>query len=417
MEKKTKYVEQGNIFPNNITVSSEKKILKEHKAGWEDFRNNQRLALKISSNSVNPFARSLQPFANPQDFERKRNSPPKITKKTSRMSLNKLSRASPQSLNRNIIAFTEDEKKLDENGRASFTVDADSDPSDAMRINKFELDQIHLQCTDQQDDMSSEDIDVRLLVSQKSLSEFGFSHPLNLSHLRGLSCKTGSDIKSSFSNYELSPEKSYDAYSEVMQKWMEERRMWERCKKEYQAKLKSAIEKMREQSLLASMRLQDLLLERHTADSRDLREKLKSAYKKTSDVELLLQTKADRVIYLEQRCKVLESWERANREKQSDKAVTIAELKSKVKSLMLSLEEAHKRDNPELKNLKLKLSISKKMAQELEAKIEMQKRSQADLHRKITFQIQNGERLENTITSLTNENLSLRGEQQRLHLI
>lgn len=96
---------------------------------------------------------------------------------------------------------------------------------------------------------------------------------------------------------------------------MEDRRGWERCKKEYEAKLKSAKDKMREQSLLASMRLQDLLLERKTADSRDLRAKLKSAYKKVSDVELLLQTKAERVKYLEQRCMVLESQEKANRVK------------------------------------------------------------------------------------------------------
>lgn len=85
--------------------------------------------------------------------------------------------------------------------------------------------------------------------------------------------------------------------------------------------------------------------------------------------------------------------------------------------MTLSLEEARKKDNPELKELKLKLTTSKKMLQELEDKIEKQERSQTDLQRKFTFQIQNGEKLESTITRLTNENLLLRGEKQRLHLI
>jgi len=198
---------------------------------------------------------------------------------------------------------------------------------------------------------------------------------------------------------------------------MEDRRKWERCKKEYEDKLKSAKEKMHEQSLLSSMRLQDMLLERKTADSRDLREKLKSAYKKVSEVELLLQTKADRVKYLEQRCKVLGSLKEANREKESNNALIIAKLKNQLNTLRQTLEEASKKDNPESKKLKMKLRTLKKMVQEFEKKVEKQELSQTDLQRKFKFQIQNGEKLEAAITSLSNQNLLLRGEQQRLRLV
>eukprot|EP00495_Collosphaeridae_sp_1-RS-2012_P000583 TRINITY_DN10522_c0_g1_i1.p1 TRINITY_DN10522_c0_g1~~TRINITY_DN10522_c0_g1_i1.p1 ORF type:complete len:102 (+),score=17.41 TRINITY_DN10522_c0_g1_i1:329-634(+) len=53
----------------------------------------------------------------------------------------------------------------------------------------------------------------------------------------------------------------------------------------------------------------------------------------------------------------------------------------------------------------------------LEEKVEKQERTHTDLKRKFNFEVQNGERLETTINRLTNENLLLRGEQQRLRLI
>jgi len=418
MKSNTIYADQGNFFPNSKTdVCAETKILKEHKAGWEDFRNGQRLALDLSSNDGTPFARTPSPLANFQDLERMGNSSPKISKRTKRISVSKLSRASSQNLNRNRIGYLEDEDKLDENGRLSFTADSDSHSIDAMRIDNFDLDPTQIQRRDRQDDISSEYIDEKLLVSLKSRSQFADSPALNLSHLKVSSTIPRSIIKSSFSNSKLSAEESSNTYETILQKWMEDRRRWERCKKEYEDQLKSAEEKMREQNLLASMQRQDLLLERKTADSRDLRAKLKSAYKKLSDVELLLQTKADRVKYLEQRCKVHESREEANREKQSNNAIIIAELKNKLNALRKTLEVAHKKDNPELKKLKLKLTESKKIVQELEEKLETQERSQTDLQRKFQFQIENGEKLEATIAGLNNENLLLRGEQQRLHLI
>lgn len=93
----------------------------------ENFRNDQRLALNLSSNSVSPIARASPPFANLQDFEKKRNSHPIISERTSRMSINKSSRALYQNLNRYKIGNMEGEYKLDENGMGSFTADADSD--------------------------------------------------------------------------------------------------------------------------------------------------------------------------------------------------------------------------------------------------------------------------------------------------
>jgi len=139
---------------------------------------------------------------------------------------------------------------------------------------------------------------------------------------------------------------------------MEDRRRWERCKKEYKVKLKSAEVKMREQSKLASTRLKDL--ERKTADSGDMETKLKTARRKASELELLLQTKSDRVNYLEQRCKLLKSKEKVYGEKESDNTLIIAKLRNKLDSLRKNIEEVNKKDNPDLEKLKSKLITSKK---------------------------------------------------------
>jgi len=53
----------------------------------------------------------------------------------------------------------------------------------------------------------------------------------------------------------------------------------------------------------------------------------------------------------------------------------------------------------------------------LKEKVDEQERSQTDLQRKLGFEVENGEKLEATIATLTNKNLLLREEQQRLHLI
>jgi len=418
MKKNTNFMaEETSPFPNGLTnICEEKRILEQHKAEWEDFKNSQRrLAGELAGNAVEPLDRTPPPLSNLEEFEKKRNSPIKVSNKTGSISMNRLPATSSHWKG---AGFFVQESKVDEKRNFPFEADYDNVSVDSMRINTWNLDPIQDQCEERQDEMCNDTVDETLLVSRKSLSQFTLSPPLNLSHLKEPSLSKSKDTTKSYTfNPDLPPKKSSGAYGEILQKWMEDRGRWERCKKEYEVQLKSMQDRLQEQGLAASKLMQDLQVEKKSATSRDLQAELKAAFKKVSEIKLQLHTKADRVKYLEERCKALESREAANRDKYSDKSAIIDGLKSKLDTLRQKLEEAEKKENSELKELKLKISTSKKTVQMLEEKVEKQERTHTDLKRKFNFEVQNGERLETTINRLTNENLLLRGQQQRLRLI
>lgn len=421
MQAKSNYVaSQSKLFAEGLTdICSEKKILEQHRAEWEDFRNAQRKGQNPPSIVTESFARTPPALVNLGDLEGERSSPNKADRKTRRTLMSSWNRTLFGEFRMDKNEFSAEEINLDENRRlpsASDVVDGDS--SNAMRVDNISLDQAQTQNQEQEDYMFSDNLDETQLVTPKSLSQFVLSPPLNLSHLNEpKTSKSKIPTKIPLLKDDISPATSSEAYSEVLKKWMEDRRRWERCKKAYEAKLKFAEEKLRDQGMVASMRLQEMQLERKSADSRKLRANLKSARKKVSEIELHLQEKKDHVKYLEERCKILERREEANRVKWTEKSLIIAELKNKLAVLGQKLEEAQKKDNPELKKWKLKLEKSNEIVQKLEEKVRNQDRTQRDLQRRFDFEVQNGERFETTITRLTNENLLLRGDHQRLHLI
>jgi hypothetical protein len=405
--------EQTALFPRLSTdICSEKRILEQHKSEWEDFRSVQGEGRELAKDTVDLFQLTSPSLANLKEFERRGNSPILVSPKTSRTPMERGIRTSRRLTNMR-TGLIGDESKLDDSLRFPFVENADGD-LDAMRID--DLDPIQTKTEEPQDEMCNDTVDEALLVSQKSWSQFVNSQRLNMSDLQVTSSETESNIIPT-SNSKRSPDEFFAAYSEVLQKWMEDRRRWEKCKKAYEVKLKSAVEDLREQGISTSRQLYDMKLERQSADLHDLQEKLKFANNKVAEIEKHLQIKGDRVKYLEERCKAFESREDVNREKWSNNTVIIVQLKKKLDTLKHKLEEAQKSDNPKLKKLKLKLSKSKKTIQELQEKVEKQERDHTDLKRKFNFEVQNGERLETTITRLTNENVSLREDKQRLHLI
>jgi len=192
---------------------------------------------------------------------------------------------------------------------------------------------------------------------------------------------------------------------------MEDRKRWETCQREYEHKLKSAWEKMREQD---TMFKQDL--EKQSANCLESNEKLKTAHSKISDIELKLQKKSDRINYLEQHCQELEKYGEINLKQHKENTVTLAELRSELEECRQALENAQK-DSLELKRLKPKFLSSLNKTQHLEDKVIKLESKGLELQSKINYEVENGERREITISRLNDENLLFRREQQRLHLV
>jgi len=178
---------------------------------------------------------------------------------------------------------------------------------------------------------------------------------------------------------------------------MHERKTWENCQGEYKQKIKLT---------LAAMELLELHLDKKSADSEADKQSLLSANNKVRNLE-------DQVKLLSNEVKQLKIEKHELKSKEESKNNEDHENLEGMKSQLASTVSGLKYVQNEAKNTEVKLNEAKKTIRALEEKLGIKQLAEARMQRMMDFELEQKEKLQETITKLADEIVSLRREKQK----
>jgi len=188
-----------------------------------------------------------------------------------------------------------------------------------------------------------------------------------------------------------------DAYNDIFQRWMNERKAQEKNNKEYNHKMKLT---------LAAMKLLELYFDKKCADSEVMEQNLASAKKKVFKLEAELKSVSKRAQWHE---KLYTNEKTQSREDR----VMILNLRDKLMSTVAALKYIKK----EAKNKDVKLNEAEKRIHALRKELLDTKQAQTFREREFKQEITIREKLQENLTLVTDELMTLRRKDQKLHQI